>query len=68
MSRGLYKSIGTGKATPAQNWTSPEGSGRLRLPDFKAIGTCGKVVRPMHRPPLPQKIFLVLISHSTAGP
>jgi hypothetical protein len=28
-----------GKAIPLQAWTGPEGSGRLRFPDFKAIGT-----------------------------
>jgi hypothetical protein len=27
------------KATPVQSWTGPEGSRRLRLPDFKTIGT-----------------------------
>jgi len=28
-----------GKAIPLQTWTGPEGSGSLRLPDFKTIGT-----------------------------
>jgi len=27
------------KATPLQAWTGPEGSRRLRLPDFKIVGT-----------------------------
>jgi hypothetical protein len=27
------------KAIPLQPWTGPEGSRRLRLPDFKTIGT-----------------------------
>ena len=27
------------KAIPLQAWTGPEGSRRLRLPDFKKIGT-----------------------------
>jgi hypothetical protein len=27
------------KAIPLQTWTGPEGSRRLRLPDFKSIGT-----------------------------
>jgi hypothetical protein len=27
------------KAIPVQSWTGPEGSRRLRLPDFKTIGT-----------------------------
>jgi hypothetical protein len=28
-----------GKATPLQAWRGPEGSRKLRLPDFKAVGT-----------------------------
>jgi len=28
-----------GKAIPLQAWTGPEGSRRVRLPDFKTIGT-----------------------------
>jgi hypothetical protein len=28
-----------GKAIPLQAWTGPEGSRRLRLPDFMTIGT-----------------------------
>ena len=31
--------ITAGKAVPLQAWTGPEGSRRLRLPDFKTIGT-----------------------------
>jgi len=31
--------IDKGKAIPLQAWTGPEGSRRLRLPDFKTIGT-----------------------------
>jgi hypothetical protein len=30
---------GKGKAIPVQAWTGSEGSRRLRLPDFKTIGT-----------------------------
>ena len=46
---------GKGKAIPLQAWAGPEGSRRLRLPDFKTIGTHegGKVVSPTHRSPLP---------------
>ena len=32
-------SKGKGKAIPLQAWTGPQGSRRLRLPDFKTIGT-----------------------------
>jgi len=30
---------GKGKAIPLQAWTGPEGSRRVRLPDFKTIDT-----------------------------
>jgi hypothetical protein len=33
------KGKGKGKAIPLQAWTGPEGSRRLRLPDFMTIGT-----------------------------
>ena len=29
-----------GKSIPLQAWTGPEGSIRLRFPDFMTIGTC----------------------------
>ena len=32
-------SKGEGKAILLQAWTGPEGSRRLRLPDFKTVGT-----------------------------
>jgi len=35
----LLKCKGKGKTIPLQAWTDPEGSRRLRLPDFKKIGT-----------------------------
>jgi hypothetical protein len=28
-----------GKAVPLQPWTGPEGSGRVRHPDFKTVST-----------------------------
>jgi len=34
-----YVVIIKGKAIQLQAWTGPEGSRRLRLPDFKTIGT-----------------------------
>jgi len=33
------KGKGKGKAIPLQVWTVPEGFRRLRLPDFKTVGT-----------------------------
>jgi hypothetical protein len=35
----LQQFVVKGKAIPLQAWTDPEGSRRLRLPDFKTIGT-----------------------------
>jgi hypothetical protein len=51
------------KSVPLQAWTGPEGSKKLRFPDFVTMARDGgKVVSLMHRPPLPQEILLVLIS------
>jgi hypothetical protein len=36
---GLYCYKGKGKSIPVQACTGPEGSRRLRLPDFKIFGT-----------------------------
>jgi hypothetical protein len=35
----IYSYMVKGKAIPLQAWTGPEGSRRLRLPDFKTIST-----------------------------
>jgi len=37
--QNLIFNVKKGKAIPLQAWTGPEGSRRLRLPDFKTIGT-----------------------------
>jgi hypothetical protein len=37
--KGKGKGKGKGKAIPLQAWRGPEGSRRLRLPDFKTIDT-----------------------------
>ena len=37
--KGKGKDKSKGKAIPLQVWTGPEGSRRLRLPNFKTIGT-----------------------------
>jgi hypothetical protein len=39
MLMGPEEEEGKGKVTPLQALTGPEGSRRLRLPDFKTIGT-----------------------------
>jgi hypothetical protein len=36
---GIRRNFWYCKAIPLQAWTGPEGSRRLRLPDFKTIGT-----------------------------
>jgi hypothetical protein len=52
-----------GKAVPLQAWSGPEGSRKLRFPDFMTIAQDGgKVVSPMHRPHLAPENSLVLIS------
>ena len=43
-----------GKAVPLQAWSGPEGSRKLRFPDFMTTAQDrGKVVSPTHRLPLP---------------
>jgi len=45
---------GKGKAVPLQTWIGPEGSRKLRFPDFVTTAqNGGKVVSLTHRPPLP---------------
>jgi hypothetical protein len=52
-----------GTAVPLQACSGPEGSRKLRLPDFTTTAQYGgKVVSLTHRPHLPQDILLVLIS------
>jgi hypothetical protein len=54
--------IGKGKAVPLQAWSGPEGSRKLRFPDYMTTAQdCGKVVSLTHRL-YPQEMFLVLIS------
>ena len=48
------------KAVPLQAWSGPEGSRKLRFPDFMTTQDSGKIVSLTHRPPLP--LLLVLIS------
>jgi hypothetical protein len=45
---------GKGKAVPLQSWSGPEGSMKLRFPDFMTtVQDGGKVVSLTHRTPLP---------------
>ena len=57
------ESKGKGKAVPLQAWSRPEGSRKLRFPDFMTTAQDGgKVVSLTHRPHLPQETLLGLIS------
>jgi hypothetical protein len=59
----LYNYTNIGKAVPLQAWGGPEGSRKLRFPDFLTTAhDGGKVVSLTHWPPLLQEIVLVLIS------
>jgi hypothetical protein len=50
----LHRHIDKGKAVPLQAWSSPEGSRKLRFPDFMTTAQDGgKVVSLTHRPLLP---------------
>ena len=47
-----YFSKGKGKAVPLQAWSGPEGSRKLRFPDYMTTAQDGgKVVSLTHRPP-----------------
>jgi hypothetical protein len=51
---GGWPNMYKGKAVPLQAWSSPEGSKKLRFPDFVTTAQDGgKVVSLTHRPPLP---------------
>ena len=58
-----YNNKKKGKAVPLQDWTGPEGSRKLRLPDF--VTTARMVVGCQPYAPAaltPKEILLVLIS------
>ena len=51
------------EAVLLQTWSGPDGSRKLRFPDYMTKAHVGgKVVRLTHRPRLPQEMFLVIIS------
>jgi len=50
----IYFGSFKGKAVPLQAWSGPEGSRKLRFPDFMTTAQDGgTVVSLTHRPPLP---------------
>jgi len=51
---GKGKGKGKGKAVPLLAWSGPEGSRKLRFPDFVTTAQDGgKFLSLKHRPPLP---------------
>ena len=64
---------GKGKAVPLQAWSGPEGSRKLRFPDFVTIARDGgKVVSITHRPLFTPRKYswysFLLEAESTPGP
>ena len=63
---------GKGKAVPLQAWSGPEGSRKLKFPDFMTTAQDGgKFVSLTHRPPLPPGNTPgthLLEAESTSGP
>jgi hypothetical protein len=60
---GLQAMKGKGKAIPLQAWTGPEGSRKLRFPDFATTAQDGGRLSALRTGRLyPQQILLVLIS------
>ena len=52
--REVFCNLIISKAVPLQVWTDPQGSSKLRLPDFVTTAQDGgKFVILTHRPPLP---------------
>ena len=50
----MYIYVKKGKTVPLQAWTGPEGSMKLRFPDYMTTSQYGgKVFSLTHRPPLP---------------
>jgi hypothetical protein len=45
--------VGKGKAVPLQAWSGPEGSRKLRFPEYMTTAQDGGKVSIKHRPPLP---------------
>jgi hypothetical protein len=69
----IQSNIKKGKAAPSQAWSGPEGSRKLRFPDFMTMAQDGgKDVSLTHQPPLPPGntpgTHFLLEAESTPGP
>ena len=69
----FFHNILKGKAVPLQALSGPEGSRKLKFPDFMTTAQDGgKVVSLTHRPPLPPGntpgTHFLLETESTPGP
>jgi len=69
---GETPNIVKSKAVPLQAWSGPEGSRKLRFPDYVTMAQDGgKVVSLTHRPPLPPRKYswysFMLEAESTLG-
>jgi hypothetical protein len=61
------------KLVPLQAWSGPEGSRKLRFPDFMTTAQDGgKIISFTHRPPSPRRKYtwysFLLEAESTPGP
>ena len=68
-----FNDQGKGKSVPLQAWNGPDGSRKLKFPDFMTTAQeGGKVVSLTHRPHLPPGKFswypFLLEAESTPGP
>ena len=53
MSQNILYGEGKCKVVPLQAWSGPEGSRKLRFPDYMTMAQDGSKVSPTLRPPLP---------------